>query len=560
MSFAHLFKECSSATDQKSYEADIVIVGAGLSGLTTAYRLITHLTSHASSTMTVPRILILEANDRVGGRLWTKHLPQDRVIDMGGAWVGPKCQPRICALLKELGIGLYSATKTQNGDSTVKMLVDVLVDDSDGSIFEVPASFDSAKASLKDWLQYGWMWAKFIFGFGIWSILDLALAMKRMSKSAASLATHFNVKAKRGSSALPGLHSNARDWDQMSIHAFCSQYMSSARARRVLASSLRTLTCGSTLDMSYYLQLKAIAYAGGVGPLMDDAQECVIEGGSGRVIEELCRKLSENPNVSALSRAVVCGIQLNDASTADQHSVLLRLLNGSVVKCGRVVIACPPTAYRRIHISPPLPTAHQTFINAIQMGQVIKVNVVYKDRFWRKPNVAKTGMIIYANSINAQTEPRRDLNGRCGLISAIVDGSNSTTSTLVVIISSDAATQFSLLSPITQRSQVLDELNHHFGDAAMNPEHFEVCEWSQNTFVMGGYQTVIPPGWATRTYTDEKTGENIQSMDMLLGELYDSRMMFCGSDVSLEWDGYMEGAVLTAERVAERILDLMLKQ
>ena len=47
--------------------ADVCVVGAGYAGLTTALRL----------TQAGRSVVVLEARDRVGGRIWTEHLPGD---------------------------------------------------------------------------------------------------------------------------------------------------------------------------------------------------------------------------------------------------------------------------------------------------------------------------------------------------------------------------------------------------------------------------------------------------------------------------------------------------
>jgi monoamine oxidase len=60
-------------------EFDVIIVGAGLAGLS-AGRELEHL-DHK-------KILILEANDRIGGRAYTVEIGADKVpIDYGGAWI-----------------------------------------------------------------------------------------------------------------------------------------------------------------------------------------------------------------------------------------------------------------------------------------------------------------------------------------------------------------------------------------------------------------------------------------------------------------------------------------
>lgn len=71
---------------------DVVIVGAGLSGLAAGWELRKHGKSFA----------ILEAQNRIGGRILTiTH--QDSTIDLGAQWISP-FQPRIQSLLKFFNI------------------------------------------------------------------------------------------------------------------------------------------------------------------------------------------------------------------------------------------------------------------------------------------------------------------------------------------------------------------------------------------------------------------------------------------------------------------------
>jgi monoamine oxidase len=75
---------------------EVTIVGAGLSGLLAARTL----------EQAGVDVLVLEAQDRVGGRTLTAHLDQATFIDDGGQWVSPN-QDRIVALAAELGVKLF---------------------------------------------------------------------------------------------------------------------------------------------------------------------------------------------------------------------------------------------------------------------------------------------------------------------------------------------------------------------------------------------------------------------------------------------------------------------
>jgi len=85
-------------------EVDVIIIGAGLSGLAAGWE----LTKHGKS------FTILEARHRVGGRILTiTH--EGSTIDLGAQWISPH-QPRIQALLKSFQI---KTIPTNNKGNTV---------------------------------------------------------------------------------------------------------------------------------------------------------------------------------------------------------------------------------------------------------------------------------------------------------------------------------------------------------------------------------------------------------------------------------------------------------
>ena len=57
----------------------VIVVGAGLSGLAAARRLVA--AGHD--------VLVLEGRDRVGGRTEGGHLADGTPIELGGQWIGP---------------------------------------------------------------------------------------------------------------------------------------------------------------------------------------------------------------------------------------------------------------------------------------------------------------------------------------------------------------------------------------------------------------------------------------------------------------------------------------
>jgi monoamine oxidase len=77
-------------------EADCCVVGAGFAGLAAAYKL--HKAGHS--------VCVVEARNRVGGRVWTERLPDGTALNWGGTFIG-EGHERMSSLCKELGLEIH---------------------------------------------------------------------------------------------------------------------------------------------------------------------------------------------------------------------------------------------------------------------------------------------------------------------------------------------------------------------------------------------------------------------------------------------------------------------
>ena len=79
----------------------MVVVGGGFAGLTAARNVVAAGKS----------VLVLEARDRVGGRVLNKRLANGQETERGGTFVGPT-QNRLMALAKAVGVGTFDVYDT----------------------------------------------------------------------------------------------------------------------------------------------------------------------------------------------------------------------------------------------------------------------------------------------------------------------------------------------------------------------------------------------------------------------------------------------------------------
>jgi monoamine oxidase len=100
-------------------KVDVVVVGAGISGLQAAYDIQKAGVS----------CVVLEARDRVGGKtLSVDPFGEGKVVDLGAAWINSTNQSKMFAMTKEFGL----KTVVQN------TVGDVVMYDLDGNVSSFP--------------------------------------------------------------------------------------------------------------------------------------------------------------------------------------------------------------------------------------------------------------------------------------------------------------------------------------------------------------------------------------------------------------------------------------
>lgn len=300
--------------------ADVVVVGAGLAGLTAARKL---LDAGAS-------VRVLEARDRVGGRTFSQPIGK-AVFDRGGQWIGPT-QTRVAALARELGVETF-ATYT-----TGRKLVE---------LGPVRTSYEGAIPSLP-----------------LLSLIGLHRTLSRVERLRHQV-----------SPVTPHTAARALEWDGETVESWKRRHVRCAAARDSLDVAVRVVFGVEPSEISVLRFLAYVSQAGGLMPLIETkngAQETRLAGGTQQLSKGLAARLSD--------RVVLDAPVLSVEQTATEALVVTR---SGGVRARAVVVAVPPALASRIRYEPGLPAARDQLAQRMPMGATTKVFLLYGEAFWR---------------------------------------------------------------------------------------------------------------------------------------------------------------------------------
>ena len=301
-------------------EADVCVVGAGLSGLAAADGL-----RRAGAS-----VVLLEARDRVGGRLETIRLAGGVPVDLGGQWLGAG-QRRLAALARSLSIATFPTYTA--GENLLAL--------------------DGRRRRYSGTIPR----------LGPLVLADVGLARRKLNRLAARVDT-----------SAPWDVADAARFDALTFETWMRRHVRTRAARNMLTIAGRTVWGAEPEELSLLHVLFYVACAGGLDPLLDTeggAQQDRFEGGAQGLPLGLAGRLGE-------------AVRLDEAVTAvEQEPYGVRVTARTVqVRAGRVVVAIPPALTGKIAMSPSS-GARRQLAQRMPLGAIAKYQVLYDAPFWR---------------------------------------------------------------------------------------------------------------------------------------------------------------------------------
>lgn len=278
--------------------------------------------------------VVLEARDRVGGRVLNAPIGDDTVVELGGQWVGPG-HDRIVALAAELGIATFPTY--DKGDNLVL---------SSGRVSRF-------RGNLPRHDRRG--------------ALDLLQAKFRLQRMARSL-----------DGATPWLTDEYSRWDGDTPARWISRHMHTKTGRAVMRMFVEAILAADPAEVSL---LHLVLYIRAAGCSLDaltgtsnGAQQDRFVGGSQRIALAIAALLGDHVRLEAAVSSI----------TQTQDGVLVQTADGQAVDARFVVVAIPPAVVPTIGFTPPLPGERMQFVQRVAPGTVIKYLAVYDRPFWRE--------------------------------------------------------------------------------------------------------------------------------------------------------------------------------
>ncbi|KAI8960644.1 putative amine oxidase [Daldinia sp. FL1419] len=456
------------------FTADVVVIGAGLSGLQAAVDI-----QAAGFTC-----LVVEANDRVGGKtlsIQSSSKPTG-INDLGATWVNDSNQSEIWKLFEKYDVGtvIQRATGTsfrqnENGNTISRPYHKESLGTNDERANEI----------------------RRIYGAILEAVETSDLEHPETSASAQKL-------------------------DNITFADFCHQI--SPTIGVVMGSVATASLLGvEAHEVSALFVINYIKSGYGIKIISSDekdgAQYIRARRGMQAISEGLAGELAQG---SVHLSTVVKSVQQREDGSYDVHSI-----TGTVFRAKHVVVSVPTSLYHTIQFTPPLPENKQKLGESTALGYFSKVVLVFEKPWWHEAGLSGV-MTSYKGPVSFTRDTSVPEDDQWSITCFLVGEMGRTWNK----------------SPKDERQEaVLEQFSSVFSTVATIPKPIAIHEriWSEDPYFLGAPSPVMGPGVLTSLGSDV--------LRTPVGNIH-----FIGTETSVVWKGYMDGAVRSGQKGAEEVV------
>ncbi|MDU6339318.1 flavin monoamine oxidase family protein [Cutibacterium granulosum] len=445
---------------------DTIIVGAGLAGLQAA----TTLSAAGKD------IVVLEARDRVGGRVENIALKDGRIVEMGGQWVSPGHE-KMHALIDAQGL---QTVEPGGGDMVLRL---------GGKAKKIHVEQPAAQDDLSP------------FEFS-----DLGQALLRLRRLARKVTDNPTWAAANDR----WLGQSLQQWQDVNLRTEGGRRYFARLVEKALGIHPEITTLEDALQrVSTGVDLESyVVTSGGV-------RQARVVGGLAQLTDEMARDLGDR-------------IRLSTPVTRVEHAeghVIVTCEGGDRFEGSSLVLTTPPRLLKTIDFEPDLPAERYDMADKIPAGNVIKAFLVYDEPWWRDRGLS--GQMSWNEGAMRITFDTSD-DEHHGILLGFFEGGE--------------ASGYGKLS-VSLRQRIFEEaIERAFGPAPRKPVDYVDRDWLAEKYTQGCHAAHFAPGlW---TAAGPVIGQP-------LGSMY-----FAGAEYASTFNGYMEGAVRSADAATSAILDV----
>ena len=209
-----------------------------------------------------------------------------------------------------------------------------------------------------------------------------------------------------------------------------------------------------------------------------------------------------------------------------QHAdrVVVTLADGEEVEATRAIVTLPPRLLAGLDFVPTLPSWRTDLAAKVPAGNVIKAALVYENPWWRRAGLSG------------------QVGSDEGAMRVVFDnsGPGSSHGVLMGFFEGGEASGIGRRSEFLRQRAMEETINAAFGEEHPAAIGYVDRDWAAERFTGGCHGAHFAPGvWTT-------SGPALAASE--------GRVHFAGAEYSSRFNGYMEGAILSGEQVADEVL------